>query len=235
MVYLKWILVWPKLQFVFLAIFFSIVPFHAVFVVASEIKLILFIADPFIGLKLMMYPAHFENWIDFGHHLLIFIILVAFWLNETGQIWYFWTFFENTREEWPQIWHVDIFWPPSEQISVMDCWYFSFWHHFDFVKHVKFGVAGIFFRTHRRNGLKFDMLMHPDHLWNWLHLGHSLLVFLILAPFWLSETVKIWGFLRMQIRNSLKLGMLMYSDHLQNRLHFGYSLLIFPHFGAILT
>ena len=26
-------------------------------------------------------------------------------------------FLENTREEWPQIWHVDVFWSPSEQLD----------------------------------------------------------------------------------------------------------------------
>ena len=38
------------------------------------------------------------------------------------------------------------------------------------------------------NGRKFDMLMHPDQLENWIDFGHRLLIFLILAAFWLSET-----------------------------------------------
>ena len=42
--------------------------------------------------------------------------------------------------------------------------------------------------------LKFYMLMYLDHLQNWLVYGHGLLVFLILALFWLSETGQIWGF-----------------------------------------
>ena len=33
-----------------------------------------------------MYPGHIENWLDFGYDLLIFLILVAFWLSEPGQI-----------------------------------------------------------------------------------------------------------------------------------------------------
>ena len=33
-----------------------------------------------------------------------------------------------------------------------------------------------------------------DHLQNWLVYGHGLLIFLILALFWLSETGQIWGF-----------------------------------------
>ena len=53
---------------------------------------------------------------------------------------------------------------------------------------------GICRRTHKGNSLKFYMLMYLDHLQNWLVYGHSLLIFLILALFWLSETGQIWGF-----------------------------------------
>ena len=53
---------------------------------------------------------------------------------------------------------------------------------------------GICRRTHEGNGLKFYMLMYLDHLQNWLVYGHGLLIFLILALFWLSETGQIWGF-----------------------------------------
>ena len=98
-------------------------------------------------------------------------------------------FLENIREEWPQIWLVDVSLPPSEQIRFWSRYlYSSFRCHFDLVKQFKLGVSGIFFRTHGRNGIKFDMLMHPDHLWNWLHSGHGLLVFLTLPPCSLSET-----------------------------------------------
>ena len=47
---------------------------------------------------------------------------------------------------------------------------------------------------HGGNGLKFCTLMYLDHLQNWLVYGHSLLILLILALFWLSETGQIWGF-----------------------------------------
>ena len=73
----------------------------------------------------------------------------------------------------------------------MICWFFLFWHYFDLVKRVKFGVSGHF---HKGNGLKFCMLMYPDHLQNWLAYGYSLLIFLILVLFWLSEMGQIWGF-----------------------------------------
>ena len=53
---------------------------------------------------------------------------------------------------------------------------------------------GICRRTHGANGLKFCMLMYLDHLQNWLDYGYSLLIFAILALFWLSETGQIWCF-----------------------------------------
>ena len=36
------------------------------------------------------------------------------------------------------------------------------------------------------------MLMYPDHLQNWLDCDHSLLIFLIVVLFWLSEMGQIW-------------------------------------------
>ena len=44
------------------------------------------------------------------------------------------------------------------------------------------------------NSLKFCTLMYLDHLQNWLVYGHGLLIFQILALFWLSEMGQIWGF-----------------------------------------
>ena len=53
---------------------------------------------------------------------------------------------------------------------------------------------GICRRIHGGIGLKFYMLMYLDHVQNWLIYGHDLLIFIILALFWLSETGQIWGF-----------------------------------------
>ena len=49
-------------------------------------------------------------------------------------------------------------------------------------------------RMHGGNVLKFYMLMYLDHLQNWSVYGRGLLIFLILALFWLSETGQIWSF-----------------------------------------
>ena len=53
---------------------------------------------------------------------------------------------------------------------------------------------GICRRMHGGIGLKFYLLMYLHHLQNWLVYGRGLLIFLILALFWLSETGQIWGF-----------------------------------------
>ena len=125
-----------------------------------------------------MYPDHLENWLDFGHRLLIFLILAAFWLCETGQICNFRAFswehkggmVSNFMLMYSDHLHNRLDFGHSLLTFLILA---SFW----LVTQVKFGVSRIFFRTHGRNGLKFYMLMYPDHLLNWLHLGHGLLVF----------------------------------------------------------
>ena len=52
--------------------------------------------------------------------------------------------------------------------------------YFDLVKLVKFVVSWHFPENAWTNGLKFCMLMYPDHLHNWLCFGHALLIFLII-------------------------------------------------------
>ena len=53
---------------------------------------------------------------------------------------------------------------------------------------------GICWRMHGGIGLKFYMLMYLDHLQYWFVYGYGLLIFLILALFWLSEMGQILGF-----------------------------------------
>ena len=84
---------------------------------------------------------------------------------------------------------------------------------------------GIYRRTHGGNGLEFYMLICLDHIQNCLDYGYGLLIFLILALFWLSESGQIsW---RMHGGNDLKFGTLMYLDNVQDWLVYGYGLLIF--------
>ena len=53
---------------------------------------------------------------------------------------------------------------------------------------------GICRGMHGGIGLKFYMLVYLHHLQNWLVYGRGLVIFQILALFWLSETGQIWGF-----------------------------------------
>ena len=41
---------------------------------------------------LPLYLDHLQNWLDYGHSLLIFLCLTPLWLSEMGQIWGFWAF-----------------------------------------------------------------------------------------------------------------------------------------------
>ena len=53
------------------------------------------------GLKfyMLMYLDRLQNWLVYGHGLLIFLILVLFWHSETGQIWGFRAFPGKCMEE----------------------------------------------------------------------------------------------------------------------------------------
>ena len=79
----------------------------------------------------------------------------------------------------------------ADSIWDIICWFSSFWHHFETCYICNFRT---FSWEHKRgNGLNFGMLVYPDHFQNLLNFGHRLLIFLILASFWLSETGQIWG------------------------------------------
>ena len=77
----------------------------------------------------------------------------------------------------------------------MVCLFYSFWRCFYLVKQAKFVVSNYFLENAWWNGLKFCMLMCPDHLQNWLDFVYGLLIFLLLASLWLSEMDQICGFL----------------------------------------
>ena len=46
-----------------------------------------------------MYLDHLQNWLVYGHGLVIVLILALFWLSETGQIWGSRAFPEERMEE----------------------------------------------------------------------------------------------------------------------------------------
>ena len=103
---------------------------------------------------------------------------------------------ENAWREWSAILHADVSWPLLELISLWS-WsviFSNFGTILTWWNGSNLGFPDISRRTLGGNGLKFCTLMYLDHLQNWLVYGYGLLMFLILALFWHSETGQIWGF-----------------------------------------
>ena len=67
------------------------------------------------GLKfdMVMYPDHLQNRLDFAYTLLFFPHCDLMNQVKFG-VWGH--FLQNTWEEWSEIWHADVSWPPSELI-----------------------------------------------------------------------------------------------------------------------
>ena len=103
---------------------------------------------------------------------------------------------ENAWRKWPEMLHADVSWPLSELISLwpLSVDFANFGTILTKWNGSNLGFPGISRRMHGGNGLKFCTLMYLDHLQNWPVYGHSLLIFLILALFWLSETGLFLGF-----------------------------------------
>ena len=68
---------------------------------------------------MLMYLDHLQNWLVYGHRLIIVLILALFGLSETGQIWGFRVF---PGERMGQIWGFRVF--PGERMEEM-AWNFA--------------------------------------------------------------------------------------------------------------
>ena len=108
-----------------------------------------------------MCPDLLQNWLDYGcvFYSCYFSIILTYW-NE------------------PSLGFAGISWRMHIKNGP------KFWRVFGLVKQVKFRGIEHFQEKYERNG----MLIHPDHLQNWFDYGHGMLVFLILAQFWPSES-----------------------------------------------
>ena len=137
------------------------------------------------GLKLCMllYPGDLQQWLDYDHGLVIFLILPLFWLSETGQIWGFRPFREEPIDTmaWKFACWIILTTFRTDQIRVMVCWFFKFWCYFDLLKCGKFGVFQAF------PGEPIEKMAITWGFWSgsedFPHYG---------AP--LTETGHIWGF-----------------------------------------
>ena len=72
------------------------------------------------GLKygMLLYPDQLQTSLDYVNGLLIFLILVLFWVSETGQIWGSRHFLENPLRKCSEMLHADVSWPLSELIRL---------------------------------------------------------------------------------------------------------------------
>ena len=118
------------------------------------------------GLKfcMLMNPDHLQNWLDYGHRLLIFLLLASLLLSETGKIWDF-RAFSGERNEGAACnfacWCILTTFR-TDYIIVRVCWYFKFWCYFDFVKWVKFVVTGYFLENKWR---EWPEILYADVAW----------------------------------------------------------------------
>ena len=136
-----------------------------------------------------MYLEHLQNWLVNG--------LGLFWLGETGQIWGFRAHPGESMEgmAWNFASWCILTTSRTDQFWVTVCWLLKFWHYFDLVKRVKFGVSGHFLENAWREWpeMWYAAVSWPPSeligLW-----FYGLVIFLILVLFWLSETGQIWVF-----------------------------------------
>ena len=86
------------------------------------------------------------------------------------------------------LWYQHKFWVwPKFQFSIFDkffqlCFFTWCLSKMNLIPHLRFTAVTL-------NGLKFDMLIYPDHLQNWLDFGHHLLIFLDLAEWRIYASV----------------------------------------------
>ena len=110
-------------------------------------------------------------------------------------------------------------------------WFFLFWHYFDLVKRVKFGVSGYFPEHTWRKWpeiLYADVSWAPSELISLWPRSVDLYNFGTILTLWNGSNLGFPGISwRRHGGNGLKFCMLMYLDHLQNWLVLRYGLLTF--------
>ena len=179
---------------------------------------------------MLMYLDHLQNWLVYGHSLLIFLILALFWLSEMGQIWGFRAFSGECMEEMASNfapWCILTTFRTDKFMATV-CWFLSFWRYFDLVKRVKFGVSGHFLENPLREWPEMwyaTVSWPPSEMISlWLRSGDFYNFGAILTK-WKGSNLGFPGiFWKTHLGNGLTFCMLMYLDHFQNWLDYGYSL-----------
>ena len=140
-----------------------------------------------------MNSDHLHNRLGFGHGLLIFLIWRHFDLLKEVKFGESGIFFRTLGRDsltfhmlvYPdQIWNwLHFGHGPMVFLMLASCLLSETGHFFK-----------DFFRTQGRNGLQLGMLIYCDHVRSRLYVGHDLLFFLILAPFWNRSNLGFPGF-----------------------------------------
>ena len=125
----------------------------------------------------------------------------------------------------------------TDWIMIMVCRFSSFWHHFDLVKQLKFGVSRHFPEISWRQR---PQILHVDVSWlpsELIRFSSCLIDFFILVPIWLSEHGHIWGF-HVLSGEHLRVNILGERRHISDTLHwvlcsFPYSVLFCVNSNAL--
>ena len=106
----------------------------------------------------------------------IFVILVLFWLSETGQIWGFRALPGERigRMAWNMVCCCILTTNRSIRLLLRSGEFSHFGAILTYWNGSNLGFPGIFWKTHWGNGLEFCMLMYPDHFQNRSDYGYSL-------------------------------------------------------------
>ena len=141
---------------------------------------------------MLLYPDHLQNWLDFGHGLLIFLLLGTTLVYWNGSNSVFLGFSRRTNGEngltFCLLMYPDYLQKYNNIIVTVCRFVFQFCTIPSSWNGSKLVFPGITWRALGRNGLKFYMLMYPDHLQKWIDSDHDLWIFFILTPLWLGET-----------------------------------------------
>ena len=154
---------------------------------------------------MLVYPDHPENKLALVHGLLIVLILVSFWLSETGQVWGFWQFSSQRMAGMAENFTCWCILTTFSMVSilVMVYWFSSFWSYLDLGKPVKCAFSGHFLENAWGEWANFchtDVSWPPSDLiwfWNWhllsyqnhpdIELGYPCML-RSLQPWWVSST-----------------------------------------------
>ena len=112
---------------------------------------------------MLMHPDHFQNWLDFGHGLLIFLLLVSLWFRSNlGFRGISWRMHRGNGLKFCMRMYPDHFQHQHWSDYSLSLLIFLILCYFDLVKWVKFGVSRHFPENAWR---EWPEILHADVSW----------------------------------------------------------------------